>query len=457
MNENKKQIIYRPPYQRRNNPALLDRLIEGNLWMYHQDLDSYRKTNIWDYWHTDYSSVKTSFKMDYATEAVALSFRNSIFKAALSSASHTSKKNIAEFVLNGFSVIIENLGGSLRMNGQTMTRTTASRHLASLCFQTNNSDTREQVRDAFFKIVSLPPDINYVILNRTPYSFYDNRTFIKCRLNTQQISSKEIALEISEGIWGKIPITEFMGYLSHYLHGTQRGSWVHTSPENLYRRLMGKEGRESDIKVMKNFLMQNRTSDLIAKRANVLLQDTLEKYPLRMRFFQTNGNQALFVKGVENDWIIFWRSHTKDGRQLVSTKHIGSLTEEGWTEIRRIEKNFGKDISDFTWRITISDLDEGVQLGFPKEGETDNGFDWQQKYQIMGVCVDNLQRNSPQVDQAISRALVVLNDKVTKPMVSTMHSIYEAPNRIDFSSLTLLNGSVYFSMSHSQQQNEEEE
>ena len=70
-------------------------------------------------------------------------------------------------------------------------------------------------------------------------------------------------------------------------------------------------------------------------------------------------------------------------------------------------------------------------------GEDDN---W------IGVCVDNLQTNSPQVDQAISRVLVCLNDKATKQMVSTMRSIDSAIYRIDFDSFIQREENVTFSL-----------
>ena len=76
-------------------------------------------------------------------------------------------------------------------------------------FSNKRRHTREEVRDKFFKIVSLPPDVNYAIINRAPYSFYHNGKYIECRLNVQQISSKEVAIEISEGLWGTLTVKQF--------------------------------------------------------------------------------------------------------------------------------------------------------------------------------------------------------------------------------------------------------
>lgn len=368
---------------------------------------SHRPFNIWNNFNG--RAVHTNFKMDYTIEVVANNFKG-LFSYALKSTG--SVGNILDFDFNGYSVLVENRGGSLLVNGSTMTRTTAARHLSALCFQTKDDNTREEVRDKFFKIISLPPDVNYAILNRAPYSFYHNGKYIECRLNVQQISSKEVAIEISEGLWGTLTVKQFLGYLSHYLHGTQRGSWCYTSPEKLYERIMGEVGRDSDIKVMKNFLVQNRTSAIVNERAEVLLKETLEKYGDRVKHFSYEVKEegfdpketrhVLFVKGTENDWAITWidvKNRDRQGRQLVSTKYHQSPEKTKTAKLGAVY-DFRNSDGDF-----------------------------------VGVCVDNLQNNSPLIDQAVSRVLVCLNDKNTKKMVSTMQNIY--PNKkfsIDFNS-----------------------
>lgn len=335
-----------------------------------------------------------SFKMDFAVERIANGFK-SLFTAFLKSTHNT--KNILVFEFSGFFVIVKNSGGSVVLNGQTMTRTIAARHLSALCFQSKDHETREEVRDKFFRIVSIPPDVNYAIMNRAPYAFYYDGKYIKCRLNVRQISSNEIALEISDGVWGTITIKQFVGYLSHYLHGTQRGSWVYTSPEKLYERVMGSAGRISDIKVMKNFLIQNRTSALVNKRAEELLKQVTEEYPGKVKHFCKDNSHVLFVKGIENDWAIYWTTRNNSGMQLVTMS-----CKEARYDADKNEKKF--------------DIRNGGK-----------GF--------ITLCVDNLQKNSPQVDQAVSRVLVALNDKSTKEMVSTMRGIPISKFRIDFDSL----------------------
>ena len=363
--------------------------------------------SLWNYFRG--KGVPSNFKMDYTIETVANKFKG-LFSYALKSTGIVG--NILEFDFNGYSILVENRGGSLLVNGSTMTRTTAARHLSALCFQTKDDYTREEVRDKFFKIISLPPDVNYAILNRAPYSFYHNGKYIECRLNVQQISSKEVAVEISEGLWGTLTVKQFIGYLSHYLHGTQRGSWCYTSPERLYERIMGEEGRDSDIKVMKNFLVQNRTSAIVNERAEILLKETLEKYGDRVKHFfyevkeegfdPRETRHILFVKGTENDWAITWidvEDRNRSGRQLVSTKY----------------------------HSTPMDAKTAKLGAFYDFRNSDTGF--------LGVCVDNLQSNSPLIDQAVSRVLVCLNDKNTKQMVSTMQNIHRNKNfSIDFDS-----------------------
>lgn len=351
--------------------------------------------------------VSSNFKMDYTIELLANRFKG-LFSYALRTTGNVG--NILDFDFNGYSILVENRGGSLLVNGSTMTRTIAARHLSALCIQVKEKDTREEVRDKFFKIISLPPDVNYAIINRAPYSFYHEGRYIECRLNVRQISSKEVAIEISEGLWGTLTVQQFLGYLSHYLHGTQRGSWCYTSPERLYERVMGEAGRDSDIKVMKSFLVQNRTSAIVNERAKILLKETLEKYGDRVKHFsyemeKTGGldkRHILFVKGTENDWAITWidtKDRNMQGRQLVSTKY--HITPESA---------------------------KAAKLGAVYDfRNSDTGF--------VGVCVDNLQSNSPLIDQAVSRVLVCLNDKNTKQMVSTMQNITRNPKfSIDFNS-----------------------
>ncbi len=369
--------------------------------------------NGWRHWEA--RAPRTTFKMDFTVETVANGFK-SLFTAHLSSTS--SRKNILLFDFNDFHISVKNARGSVVLNGQTMTRTIAARHLAALCFQTKDTYTREKVRDKFFKITSIPPDVNYAIINRAPYSFYEKGKYIKCRLNVKQISSKEVALEISEGIWGTLTIKQFLGYLSHYLHGTNRGSWAFTSPERLYERVMGREGRESDIKVMKSFLIQNRTRDLVNERAEVLLKETLEKHSGKIKHYsvKNKATNILFVQGIENDWVIRWSplDSDREGRQLVRTQYLETST----------------------MNIAACPLTKVKSYSIVR-GEDDN---W------IGVCVDNLQTNSPQVDQAISRVLVCLNDKATKQMVSTMRSIDSAIYRIDFDSFIQREENVTFSL-----------
>ena len=369
--------------------------------------------NGWRHWEA--RAPRTTFKMDFTVETVANGFK-SLFTAHLSSTS--SRKNILLFDFNDFHISVKNARGSVVLNGQTMTRTIAARHLAALCFQTKDTYTREKVRDKFFKITSIPPDVNYAIINRAPYSFYEKGKYIKCRLNVKQISSKEVALEISEGIWGTLTIKQFLGYLSHYLHGTNRGSWAFTSPERLYERVMGREGRESDIKVMKSFLIQNRTRDLVNERAEVLLKETLEKHSGKIKHYsvKNKATNILFVQGIEHDWVIRWSplDSDREGRQLVRTQYLETST----------------------MNIAACPLTKVKSYSIVR-GEDDN---W------IGVCVDNLQTNSPQVDQAISRVLVCLNDKATKQMVSTMRSIDSAIYRIDFDSFIQREENVTFSL-----------
>jgi len=293
-----------------------------------------------------------------------------------------SPKDYLEFVINDFSVIVTN-ETPISINGLKGTKREIFYNLSRFLYRVNNDMSRSETMMLFYRICNTPYEISHVLENRVPYYFFNNGRRVNVRLNAKQISDDKVAIEISDSVWGTISFKDLSKYLGHYLHGHNRGSWKFLSPQKLYFLLMGKQITESDSDVMIAFLEQNRTSKLIEDRAEILLEQTLAKYKNKVKMLsdKETSEQYLLVKGIDNDWLFTWNSNRKSsGRQLVSTAF---LSLEG----------------DYKWN---------------------------------GVCVDNLQNNSPIHDQLVTRLLVCINDRMTKQRVSTMKSIPSASHRINF-------------------------
>tara|TARA_R110001592_G_scaffold282401_3_gene550119 strand:+ start:892 stop:2106 length:1215 start_codon:yes stop_codon:yes gene_type:complete len=292
-----------------------------------------------------------------------------------------SPKDYLEFVINDFSVIVTN-ETTISINGLKGTKREIFYNLSRFLYRVNNDMNRSETMMLFYKICNTPYEISHVLENRVPYYFFNVGTRINVRLNAKQISDDKVAIEISDSVWGTISFKDLSKYLGHYLHGHNRGSWKFLSPQKLYLLLMGKEITESDSDVMIAFLEQNRTSKLVEDRAEVLLEQTLAKYKNKVKLLsdKETSEQYLLVKGIDNDWLFNWSNNRRNssGRQLVSTAFL-SMTG--------------------SWN---------------------------------GVCVDNLQSNSPIHDQLVTRLLVCINDRITKERVSTMKGIPSATQRINF-------------------------
>jgi len=291
-------------------------------------------------------------------------------------------KACLEIIVNDYPIVVTNTT-PISINGLKGTKREVFYNLSRFLYRVNNDMSRSETMMLFYRICNTPYEISHVLENRIPFYFFNGGRRVNVRLNAKQISDDKVAIEISDSVWGTISFKDLSKYLGHYLHGHNRGSWKFLSPQKLYFLLMGKQITESDSDVMIAFLEQNRTSKLIEDRAEVLLEQTLVKYKNKVKMLsdKETNEQYLLVKGIDNDWLFTWNSNRKSsGRQLVSTAF---LSLEG----------------DYKWN---------------------------------GVCVDNLQNNSPIHDQLVTRLLVCINDRMTKQRVSTMKSIPSATHRINF-------------------------
>ena len=258
--------------------------------------------------------------------------------------------------------------------------------LARLAYKAAFEEDAAKLLPFFYSMLELPEDVRYVIENRVPYHFYSEYQKHEVRLNVQQISDKECAIEIGDGLWGTISIKELAKFCGFYVHNKNRGKWPYTSPETLYTRLIGRKPKQSELKVMVAFLQQNRKQDIVEKRAKELVNSLLEQHSTRMKgTFSAKGNiQEMYIRGNGYDWKL--QANGSTGTQQVST---------------------------FVWQ--------------PRN--EDEPADW-----LGSICIDNMVNGSSLGDQFAARALSFLNDNITIKMVGTVKRyIVTEPNECRWS------------------------
>ena len=275
-----------------------------------------------------------------------------------------------------------------------------SRFIYRACFETDAIKLLEYI----MKLISLPENVAYVLENRTPYHFYDleTRKKIECRLNTQLISPSEAALEISDGIWASIDITDLDVMVNYYYHGHGRSKkWKLVSPKKLWTMLMDKEPSDSQLKLMKEFLQQNRTNDIVESRALELMNSLVVKYPKRIKIIETTIDETeykiMLVRGKMADWII-----VNGAKSITETQKVKTFVF-----VSNILNNFEQSKAR-TGRRPRRPLRGGVpieNLGGVLRGP---------------ICIDNMHTNSSLGDQYASRALALLNDNITIKLVYTI-------------------------------------
>ena len=258
------------------------------------------------------------------------------------------------------------------VNGQAVALEVIANCLARLAYKAAFEKDASKLLPFFYSMLELPEVVRYVIENRVPYHFYSDYVRHNVRLNVQQISDKECAIEIGDGLWGNITIKELAKFCAFYVNNRKRGSWIYTSPENLYTRLIGRKPKQSELKVMIAFLKQNRKKDIFEKRAKELVSSLLQEHPTRMKGqFDTDGDiRIMYVRGNGYDWKL--QANGSTGTQQVST---------------------------FVWQ--------------PSSGE--ETADWKGS-----ICIDNMVDGSSLGDQFAARALSFLNDNITIKMVGTV-------------------------------------
>jgi len=296
-------------------------------------------------------------------------------------------------------VVLSREGIRYQLNGKSYSLATICSALARLTYKSCFEDNPEVLLSSLYSTLSLPENVRYCLENRAPYHFIDDYEKIEVRLNVVQIGDNMLAMEISDGVWGEITPKQLDTFCNYYHLGKSRGSWKKLGPKYLFKKLIGREATLSEEKVMKAFLRQNRTQDMVEQRALELVRDLCEQHEGRIHAVYDDEGilQTMYVRGRGYDWKLTNNKY-KSGIQMVSTY------------IWQPDKDDTEDIDCSTWEGT--EVEDGtIYL---------NNDIWQKKYWRGPICIDNVANNSPLGDQFAGRALALLNDLITVKMVSTI-------------------------------------
>ena len=171
------------------------------------------------------------------------------------------------------------------INGQVMSLKSICSALARLTYKSIFEKDASKLMVYLYSLLNIPENVRYCLENRVPYHFYnllESSNPIKVRLNVQQISDKEVGIEVSDGVWGTMTLKELDVFCGVYRDGSKRGKWVATSPLELFTKTVGRRPSLSELQVMTAFLQQNRTSKIVEERAIQLVREMEEQYPDRL-------------------------------------------------------------------------------------------------------------------------------------------------------------------------------
>ncbi len=284
----------------------------------------------------------------------------------------------------GCPIFLTKSNGVVSVNGTRMSVNNTVSFLSRLAFKSIRETNASKLLLYANRLLKMPENVSYALENRVPYVFWHDYEKHEVRLNAQLISDTEVALEVSDGVWGNISIKELDVFINAHKNGSKRSKWAYMSPKNLYQELVGKYPLDSEVKVMKSFLLQNRTQDLVEERARQLVREMVENKPNRLHAkYDTNGNpRTLYVRGTNYDWKLTTGKTKATGRQDVKTY----LFTKG-----------SKQLPDY----------------------------------VGPICIDNMNTDSSIGDQFAARALALLNDSIVINMVSTIKRYVEdEPNTI---------------------------
>lgn len=292
------------------------------------------------------------------------------------------------------SIMLRKDGSTLYMNGVKKNQNDVAIALAKIiAFGAQNRDA--PAMEAYIeRNVTYSGNILYALENRTPYWLFVDGTQHNVKMNTTLISRDEVAFEVSENVWGSLPLDEATTFIDCYRNHARRSKkWANISPSNLWFNMFGTHATDNQEALMKAWLLQNRTDVIVEERAFHLLQDMDRNYDeftlvdLRKEPFSTMSitersnslNFAMHVKGSLGDWLVYPNSRTSGTQRCKA-------------------------------------------IFFKSKDKVDGPF-----------CIDDINGKNVVGDQIATRAMLLKSDTVAKSMVSTLRSVekssYRIPNR----------------------------
>ncbi len=330
-------------------------------------------------WRSNTISIRNSRSKDPVLDGVKDYFKDHLGKGRL--------KGLKEmyFTIGSVPILLE---GSSRyyMNGKAVSFNHMLSVLARVLIKSLWTDNKLELQRTLLKSLNISEDIRYVLENKMPYNFYKDFERVEVRLNVQQIGSDEYAIELSDGIWGTMKAKEINSFCSFFLHGKKTGKWKYCSPNRLFVATVGRPPTHSELELMIPFLEQNRTADLIEKRAKELVQDLAKQFSDKITLVYKKSGEKLdgmLVRGKGYDWFIRDNGATS-GTQRVSTYVLG----------------------------TKNDYDGDDEEGEPIYASV---LTWKGP-----ICIDNMSKDAPLGDQMCARAFATLNDILMLKRVSTI-------------------------------------
>tara|TARA_B100001287_G_C22678400_1_gene528968 strand:- start:1877 stop:3043 length:1167 start_codon:yes stop_codon:yes gene_type:complete len=305
-------------------------------------------------------------------------------------------------------VALEKRNNRFYVNGKAESLSTICHALARVTYKSCFEKDASKLLLGLYNTLAIPENVKYVLENRLPFSFHEYETKYEVRLPVQMIGTDEVAIEIADGVWGTMSVKTLDKLCVFLVEGKKRSKLKFISPRKLYSMTMGREPLDSELKVMIEFLKQNRMQDLVERRAIQLVNDLLAQHPDRLKAeYDEDTLHRLYVRGKEHDWMLE-NNRYKSDIQMVST-YI-------WQPVVSFEKILN---------------DEGEPTG--EEIKIVDNPKWQGP-----ICIDNMAKGSPLGDQFAARALALLNDTFTITIVNTIKRYITAnanEYRVDFNEM----------------------
>ena len=291
-------------------------------------------------------------------------------------------------------VALELKGNRYYLNGKGEALSTITNALARVTFTAIREVDSVKLMKSLMTVLSLSERTKYCLENRMPYHFFDNFNKIEVRLAVQQISDKECAIEISDGVWGTIKNRDLDNMCKFFIDNKRKSKFAYFGIKKLYTFVIGREPTENELHLMREFLKQNRQQDIVEERAIQLLTEMAEQYSERLHLVMEDGRNptALYIKGKHYDWLI------TDNKFKSEIQKVSTYISQPKMELDEDENPLPIALCNWVWKGPI--------------------------------CIDNMSKGSSLGDQFAARAMALLNDNMTIRIVNTIKRyIVSEPNK----------------------------